>query len=86
MYRAIDSGDIWEAFDGYIVDDTTISGNSEQLDSDIGSGETDEGELLTVGVFVDYDLGFATLTSNTGYKDHDYYYTEDYDGTPLKRQ
>ena len=83
MYRAIDSGDIWEAFDGYIVDDTTISGNSEQLDSDIGSGETDEGELLTVGVFVDYDLGFATLTSNTGYKDHDYYYTEDYDGTPL---
>ena len=53
MYRAIDSGDIWEAFDGYIVDDTTISGNSEQLDSDIGSGETDEGELLTVGVFVD---------------------------------
>ncbi len=83
MYRAIDSGDIWEAFDGYIVDDTTISGNAEEIDSDISSGDADNGDLLTIGVFVDYDLGFATLTSNTGYKDHDYYYSEDYDGTPL---
>ena len=24
-----------------------------------------------------------TLTSITGYKDHDFFYTEDYDGTPL---
>ena len=83
MYRAIDSGDIWDAFDGYIVDDTTLDGTSEQIDSDLGSGEGDDGDLLTIGVFVDYDLGFATLTSNTGYKDHDYYYSEDYDGTPL---
>ena len=83
MYRAIDSGDIWDAFDGYIVDDTALDGTSEQIDSDLEAGEDDDGNLLTVGVFVDYDLGFATLTSNTGYKDHDYYYSEDYDGTPL---
>ena len=24
MYRAIDSGDIWETLDNYIVDDTTV--------------------------------------------------------------
>ena len=83
MYRAIDSGDIWEAFDGYIVDDTTINGNAQQIDSDIEAGDADVGDLLTIGVFIDYDLGFATLTSNTGYKDHDYYYSEDYDGTSL---
>ncbi|MEK9893241.1 MAG: TonB-dependent receptor plug domain-containing protein, partial [Pseudomonadales bacterium] len=82
MYRAIDQGDIWETFDNYIVDDTTLGGTNEQLDSDISQGDRDDGKLLTLGLFIDYDLGFASLTSNTGYKDHDYYYKEDYDGTP----
>jgi len=31
---------------------------------------------------IDFDLGFATLTSLTGYKDHDYSYVEDCDGLP----
>ena len=83
MYRAIDSGDIWDALDGYIVDDTTVNGNNQQIDSDLEGGDADIGDLLTIGVFVEYDLGFATLNSNTGYKDHDYYYSEDYDGTSL---
>jgi iron complex outermembrane receptor protein len=83
MYRAIDSGDIWDALDGYIVDDTTVNGNNQQIDSDLERGDADIGDLLTIGVFVEYDLGFATLNSNTGYKDHDYYYSEDYDGTSL---
>jgi iron complex outermembrane receptor protein len=83
MYRAIDTGDIWDTFDEYIIDDASLGGTNQQLDSDISSGDADVGELTTIGVFVDYDLGFATLTSNTGYKDHDYYYSEDYDGTPL---
>jgi iron complex outermembrane receptor protein len=53
------------------------------LDSEISQGEQDDADILTLGLFVEYDLGFATLTSNTGYKDHDYFYKEDYDGTPL---
>ena len=83
MYRAIDTGDIWDTFDNYIVDDTTLSGTREQLDSDISQGDQDDADILTIGLFINYDLGFANLTSNTGYKDHDYYYKEDYDGTPL---
>ncbi len=83
MYRAIDSGDIWDTFDEYITSDTTLRGSNEELDSDISEGDQDDAEILTLGLFVNYDLGFATLTSNTGYKDHDYYYKEDYDGTPL---
>ena len=83
MYRAIDTGDIWDAFDAYIVDDTNLAGNNEELDSDISEGESDDADILTLGLFIDYDLGFATLSSNTGFKDHDYYYKEDYDGTPL---
>lgn len=83
MYRAINEGDIWDIFDTYIVDDTTLSGTDEQIDSDISEGEQDDADILTLGLFLNYDLGFATLTSNTGFKDHDYYYKEDYDGTPL---
>jgi len=83
MYRAIDTGDIWDTFDEYITSDTTLRGSNEELDSDISEGDQDDAEILTLGLFVNYDLGFATLTSNTGYKDHDYYYKEDYDGTPL---
>jgi len=83
MYRAIDTGDIWDTFDEYITSDTTLRGTDKELDSDIGSGEQDDADILTLGLFINYDLGFATLTSNTGYKDHDYFYKEDYDGTPL---
>jgi len=83
MYRAITKGDIWDTFDAYIVDDTSLGGSNEELDSDISQGERDNADILTLGLFIDYDLGFATLTSNTGFKDHDYYYKEDYDGTPL---
>ena len=83
MYRAIDEGDIWEAFDTYVLPDGTPGGSREQLDSEVSQGEQDDADIMTLGLFVDYDLGFATLTSNTGYKDHDYYYKEDYDGTPL---
>ena len=83
MYRAIDKGDIWDTFDAYIVDDTRLRGSNEELDSDISQGDQDDADILTLGLFINYDLGFATLTSNTGYKDHDYHYKEDYDGTPL---
>ena len=43
----------------------------------------DQAEVFQIGLELSYDLGFATLTSLTGYKDHDYYYTEDFDATPL---
>ncbi len=82
LYRAVDKGDIWDAFDANLGG-VELRGNDEEIDSDLSFGNTDEAEVLTLGVRVDYDLGFATLTSNTGYKDHDYFYQEDYDGTPL---
>ncbi|MBT8090334.1 MAG: TonB-dependent receptor, partial [Gammaproteobacteria bacterium] len=52
-------------------------------DSDQSLGDNDDADIFTLGVRLDYDFGGLTLTSNTGYKDHDYFYTEDYDGTPL---
>lgn len=83
VYRAIDEGDIWEAFDANITGGHQMAGGNEDIDSDQSHGEKDEADILSLGLRVDYDFGFATLTSNTGYKDHDYAYTEDYDGTSL---
>ena len=78
----MDRGDIWEAFDA-ALGGVELRGSDEDIDSDRSGGDNDDATILTLGLHVDYDLDFATLTSNTGYKDHDYFYNEDYDGTPL---
>ncbi|GAB3312762.1 TonB-dependent receptor [Haliea atlantica] len=82
VYRAVDQGDIWEAFDT-ALGGVPLGGSDEDVDIDRTSGDNDDADILTLGLHVDYDFDFATLTSNTGYKDHDFYYNEDYDGTPL---
>ncbi len=82
VYRAVETGDIWEAFEA-ALGDVVIRGDERDTDSDQAGGDNDDATILTLGLRVDYDLDFATLTSLTGYKDHDYYYNEDYDGTPL---
>jgi len=82
VYRAIDKGDIWDAFSENLGG-VELRGSDEDIDSDQSSGDADDADILTLGMRIDYDFDFATLTSNTGYKDHDYYYMEDYDGTPL---
>ncbi len=83
VYRAIDQGDVWDAFDA-AFGGVMLRGTERDADSDQSQGEGDESKITTLGLHIEYDLGFATLTSNTGYKDHDYYYSEDYDGTPLQ--
>ncbi|HEY8570209.1 TonB-dependent receptor [Microbulbifer sp.] len=84
VYRAVEEGDIWDAFVDSIGD-PMMGGNPRKGDVDVDrySGDADDSDVLTLGVHVDYEFDKFTLTSNTGYKDHDYFYTEDYDGTPL---
>lgn len=53
------------------------------VDVDNTLGSFDNGEILTFGLQIDYDLDFATFTSITGYKDHTYDYAEDFDATSL---
>ncbi len=83
VYRAVDKGDVWDAFDA-AFGGVQLRGDKFDVDSDQSQGEGDKSKIATFGVNVEYDLGFAILDSNTGYKDHDYYYSEDYDGTPLQ--
>ncbi|MAT90984.1 MAG: hypothetical protein CME59_09075 [Halioglobus sp.] len=84
VYRAVTRGAAWEALEAALGPiDVRGDDDSTDVDVDLTEGDNDDAEVLTLGLQVDYDLGFATLTSNTGYKDHDYYYNEDYDGTAL---
>ncbi len=84
VYRAITQGDYWDTLFGVFGNSIVPRGSAEDADSDQAFGDNDDADILTVGVRVDYDFDGFTLTSNTGYKDHDYFYTEDYDGTPLQ--
>jgi iron complex outermembrane receptor protein len=81
VYRAIQTGDIWDTWEA-ALGPLTLRGGERDADSDQSGGNNDDAQILTLGVRFDYDFDFATLTSLTGYKDHDYYYNEDYDGTP----
>lgn len=82
VYRAVENGAIWETFEA-AIGDVDLGGGEYDADSDLSFGESDDADILTLGLRVEYDLDWATLSSNTGFKDHDYFYSEDYDGTPL---
>ena len=82
VYRAVTKGDVWDTLEA-ALGPIDVRGSDEDVDVDRSGGDDDNADITTLGLRIDYDLGFATLTSNTGYKDHDYYYNEDYDGTPL---
>jgi len=59
-----------------------ISSDGRTVNNDNSLQPTDEAEVFSVALLLEYDLGFATLSSLTGYKDHDYLYVEDYDALP----
>jgi iron complex outermembrane receptor protein len=48
------------------------------------NGIFDIGEILSLSMEINVDTSVGTFTSLTGYKDHDYAYTEDFDATILR--
>ena len=52
------------------------------FNSDLYGGSADDAQIMTLGLHIDYDFENMSLSWSTGYKDHDYLYSEDYDGTP----
>ncbi|WP_428408812.1 TonB-dependent receptor [Hyphococcus sp.] len=81
VYRATEGGPGWDN----LVDifGVSLGGDGRDIDSDLQLGEADDSEILSFGLELSYDLGGAVITSLTGYKDHEYVYAEDFDGTPL---
>jgi iron complex outermembrane receptor protein len=82
VYRATELGDAYDALVSTFG--LTLGGNGRDIDSDFGFGESDDSTIFSAGLELNVDLGGATLTSLTGFKDHEYFYAEDFDGTPLR--
>lgn len=59
-----------------------IGGGPRSVDSDL-LDPRDDGSIASLTLQADWDLGFATFTSITGYRGHHFHYDEDYDATPL---
>ena len=75
IYRATDHDGVLTAL-GFEEYDTGREVNTDQPGFD-------KGEVLALSALVDVDLGFATLSSVTGYRTHEWDYVEDDDATPL---
>ena len=80
IYRALDD-DVLATLGENLGRDITPGGTIRDVDNDAKLGNFDRGEVISLSAEINFDLGFATLTSLTGYKDHDYEYAEDFDGT-----
>ncbi|AFU98389.1 TonB-dependent receptor [Simiduia agarivorans] len=82
VYHAVTTGETWDAINEANGPISVPTGDRE-VALDLADGNQDDADILSLQLKLSYDLGFAELVSNTGYKDHDYYYGEDYDGTPV---
>lgn len=82
IYVPTGRGEAYENLTG-IYGDLGFPTRDNYMNSDNSLGNRDGGKVYSVGLQVDYDFDFATLTSLTGYKDHDFDYAEDFDGLPL---
>jgi len=78
MYRATEKGETWDAWVA-LVPNIDMPKDNRNISSNMGLGEEDNSNIWSYDLQVDWDLGFATLTSQTGYKDHEYVYAEDFD-------
>jgi iron complex outermembrane receptor protein len=85
IYRATEKGATWEALQELFPEvlGDGLAGGDLDSDSDMGLGERDDADILSLGLDIEHDLGWATFQSITGFKDHEYDYAEDFDGTPL---
>jgi iron complex outermembrane receptor protein len=81
-YRAIEGSIYADRFDDLFG--LSLGGDGRDVDQDMSGygGINDDSQIWNAGLELNMDLGFATLTSMTGYQSHSYNYIEDYDGTP----
>ena len=57
--RAIDQGEVWENLhDPFGV---ALRGGDQDSDSDLADGEADNAKILSIGLSIEHDLGWATL-------------------------
>ncbi len=83
-YHLIDGEETIDFFREIFPDvDFDGSDNPRSVNIDEGLGDADDGKLTSLTATLNYEFDFATLTSATGFKDHTYFYAEDFDGAPI---
>ena len=60
-----------------------VSPDLRNVNNDNSLDSIDQTQILSLGLQIDYEMDWATFTSITGFKDHEYDYVEDFDGSPL---
>jgi iron complex outermembrane receptor protein len=74
--------EVLDALDAALGTAVVIRGGPRAVDSDLVDPR-DDGAITSLTARADLALGFATLTSITGYRRHHFFYSEDSDATPL---
>ncbi|WP_169715703.1 TonB-dependent receptor [Sphingomonas mucosissima] len=83
VYRGSnDDREVLDYLDQTLGTAVVIRGDARSIDSDLVEPR-DRGSITSITAQADLELGFATLTSLTGYRGHNFSYFEDYDGTAL---
>lgn len=84
VYRANGAGGSYALLES-IYGDLNLAPGARQVSIDEPpNGIFDIGEILSLGMEINVDSSIGAFTSLTGYKDHDYAYTEDFDATILR--
>lgn len=82
-YRASNNDrEVLDAIDDALATTLVVRGGPADVDTDL-TDPRDDGTIYGATVLADLDLDFATLSSITAYRRHRFFYSEDYDGTPL---
>jgi iron complex outermembrane receptor protein len=82
-YRASNEDrEVIDTIDTALRTNLVIGGGPRDVDTDL-TDPREDGTIWGANLQADLDLGFATLTSISAYRHHLFFYSEDYDGTPL---
>ena len=85
VYRAAENSPQFEYWQE-LLGSVTYPENPRDANIDLVAGNNDDAKSTNVGLHVDYDFDKMSLSWSTGFKDHDYLYNEDYDGTPINAE
>ena len=84
VYRAVERGETFANLNRRLHGiDLRLRGGRRDADVDRSFGDKDDARIFTAAAGVAYDLDWMVASAAVGYKDHDFFYTEDYDGAPL---
>jgi len=85
VYRSSENSPQFEFWQS-ILGTVTYPGDEIDANSDLATGSNDDADSTNIGLHIDYNFDNMKLDWSIGYKDHDYLYNEDYDGTPINAE